>query len=802
MPGHERDTSNVFSLLAALVATAMVMGLLAAGILIPAVGAAGAAAKSGVDLFDSLPGEFQQSPLSQQSRIVDAKGGLITTPYDENRIIVQLDQISPWMRKAQIAIEDARFYEHGGVDPRSITRALISNFQGGEITQGASTLTQQFVKITLQENALRQGDREAAKAATAKSYTRKLQEMKYAVTLEQTLTKDQILAGYLNLVYYGDKAYGVEAAARHYFNVHASKLTLAQAATLAGVVRQPGNTDPRNNPSAAQARRDVVLNRMEQLGMITSKQKHDAMAVPVAKLLHITDDRANTCAVSKEPYFCEYILAYLKDMSNHSLDFLGKSLPERVNTINRGGLTIRTTLDPDLQRKARQEITQKVPIANKEHVGAAATVIEPGTGKVLAMAQASKYGLVKSLGQAARTGTTQVNWNVDTKFGGTTGFAFGSTAKMFALVTALKQGMPINSDIYAKFATTKKPAVYLPSEMHDSCRSGEPWEVRNDESIGGGTIPLKTAIAKSINTAFASLVVKLGGCSVLKNMGLLGLHQGSGAPIQPYPSAITLGSDSVTPLTMASSYATLAADGKYCQPNPLISITTSDKKDVALPKTPCKQVIDEQVARGVTLLLEGVIDHGTGTGAKLAGGRPAAGKTGTTDGHTESWFIGYTPQRAAAVWVGTPYSQTTMRNLHLGGSFYRNVFGGTIAAPLWGQIMDSAMKGLPFEDFTNPNDKTVNGDTITIPNVIGRSVSEAKSILKSAGFESVVAGYADSNVPRGQVAATNPSGRAPKGATIGLIVSSGFQGPTATGNQSTPSPFPFPFPFPTRTRRP
>ena len=798
MQRRDRDTTNVLSLLAALVGTAMVMGLLAAGIMIPAVGAAGAAAKQGVNLFDSLPGEFQQSPLSQQSRIVDAKGGLITTPYDENRIIVQLDQISPWMRKAQIAIEDARFYEHGGVDPRGITRAFISNFQGGEITQGASTLTQQFVKITLQENALRQGDREAAKAATAKNYTRKLQEMKYAVTLEQTLTKDQILAGYLNLVYYGDKAYGVEAAARHYFNVHASKLTLAQAATLAGVVQQPGSTDPRNNPQAAQTRRDIVLNRMEQLHVITSKQKHDAMAVPVVKMLHITDDRANTCAVSKEPYFCEYILAYLKDMSNHSLDFLGKSLPERVNTINRGGLTIRTTLDPDLQRKTRQEVTNRVPIANSEHIGAAATVIEPGTGKVLAMAQASKYGVVKSNAQAARKGTTQVNWNVDTKFGGTTGFAFGSTAKMFALVTALKQGMPLNSSIYAKFATTKKPAVYLPSEMHDSCKAGVPWEVRNDESIGGGKIPLATAIAKSINTAFASLVVKLGGCSVLKTMGQLGLHQGSGAAIQPYPSAITLGSDSVTPLTIASSYATLAADGKYCTPNPLLSITTSEKKEIKVPKTVCKQVIDQQIARGVTRLLEGVIDHGTGVGAKLAGGRPAAGKTGTTDGHTESWFIGYTPQRAAAVWIGTPYSQKTMKNLSLGGRHYGEIFGGTIAAPLWAEIMDSAMKGLPVKDFPGPNDKTLNGDLVDLPNVVGRTPDEAKSILKAAGFEASVVGQIASNVPQGLVAATDPSGKATKGSVIGLLTSSGGGSRSRYSFPTTLPPFPQPYPTPTK----
>ncbi len=218
MDGRVTNFGNVVSLLAAFVATAVVMGLLAAGLLIPAVGATGNVATSGVQAFDNLPGEFTSSPLSQQSKILDAKGNVIATPQEENRIIVSLSDIAPIMQKAQVAIEDSRFYEHGGVDPRGIARALVSNAQGGGV-QGASTLTQQYVKLTLQENALRANDEEAAKAAVARSYTRKLQELKYAVTLEKQMTKDQILQGYFNLAYYGDLAYGIEAAAEHYFSI-------------------------------------------------------------------------------------------------------------------------------------------------------------------------------------------------------------------------------------------------------------------------------------------------------------------------------------------------------------------------------------------------------------------------------------------------------------------------------------------------------------------------------------------------------------------------------------------------------
>jgi membrane peptidoglycan carboxypeptidase len=783
MSGRAANLGNVVSLLGAFVATALVMGLLAAGLLIPAVGATGSVATAGVKAFDDLPSEFTASPLSQQSRIVDARGRVLATPQEENRIIVRLDQVAPIMRKAQIAIEDSRFYEHGGVDPRGITRAAVSNFQGHDV-QGASTLTQQYVKLTLQENALKNNDKAAADAAVRVSAARKIQEIKYAVTLEKEMTKDQILEGYLNLAYYGDLAYGIEAAAQHYFSVPASKLNLPQAATLAGLVQNPSRTDPFNNPpERAQARRNVVLDRMHELGIITDKDWKAAKAIPLVKMLKKKDPLSN-CAASSEPYFCNYVMAYLKDTNNHNLDALGKTVPERVKNITQGGLTIQTTLDPVVQRVARRALTSRVPIGNtamprdrqndktkagiSRMVGAASTVIEPSTGRVIAMVQNSSYPTTQK--QQTAYGYTQVNWNVDTRYGGTTGFQFGSTAKMYAIVRALETGISVNGKIPSKYATPHRAASYSPKEQ-GVCGSQVDWNVRNDYAVGGKPIPFRKATADSINTAFASLMLKLGTPKVRDTMTAMHLLQGDGSKIGCNPSSV-LGTGDVTPMTLASSYAILANNGKYCPPNPILAITTPDRKAVKLGRTTCSQVIDPDIAKGATELLKGVIKDGTGTRASL-GSRPAAGKTGTTDNHVESWFVGYTAQRAAAVWVGTPWSQMGMNGITLAGESYRGVFGGDIAAPIWKAVVAAASVGLPERDFGEASSKVLDGDKVAIPYVSGLSVSDAIAKLQDAGFSAQVAGSTSSGIPRGFVVYTNPSGTAPKGTTIGLYTSSG-----------------------------
>jgi membrane peptidoglycan carboxypeptidase len=779
MQARRTKFTNVLSLLTALVATSVVLGLLGAGLMMPTVAATGAAAREGVSVFDALPGDFTQNPLSQQSRILASDGSLIATPYDENRIIVPLAQIAPIMRQAQIAIEDSRFYEHGGVDPQGVGRALLSNLRGGS-TQGASTLTQQYVKITLQENALRNQDTKAAQAATARSYTRKLQELKYAVTLEKTETKDQILQGYLNLVYYGGQAYGVEAAARHFFGVKASQLNLPQAATLAGLVQAPSATDPIRNPAKALTRRNVVLDRMHTLKLITDAAWHSARN---SKMVIHTLPAQNSCALSPYPYFCNYIKEWLLQ-----LPALGATRTERSRRINQGGLTIQTTLNPKIQAIAQQRINAQVPPGsqmNGTDIGAAAAVIEPGTGSVLAIAQNTTYALKTSPGK------TSVDYAVDARYGGSGGFAFGSTAKMFAVATALTSGMPIDSTIIARPADATNAAIFTRSDYPpgDRCAvpPGQVWGVRNDEGSRVGPISLTDATAFSVNTAFAGLVATLGACNVRDMMTNLGLHQGgNGRPISMRsngkssgPSAITLGSDSVAPLTMASAYATVASGGIYCQPSPVLTITTNDKKLLPMPKGQCRRALSPGVASGVTQILQAVIAKGTGAGNELAGGRPAAGKTGTTDSSRQSWFVGFTPQLTTAVWVGTPYSPQSMSNLQLGNTFYGGpIFGATVAAPTWKLIMDQASAGLPSLNFASPSAQVQSGDVVQIPNVAGMTVADATAALTTAQFKAVVGSAVTSSQPVGQVAGTQPASQALRGTTVVILTSAGNPSPT------------------------
>lgn len=708
MDHRAHNVSAVLRLLLGFVVLSTIGGLLMAGLAIPAVGATGQAAKGGVDFFNELPSDFTISPLAQQSRILDADGGLIANPYDENRIIVGLNKISKTMQQAQIAIEDARFYEHGGLDPRGFTRAMVSNLKGGDV-QGASTLTQQFVKITLQENALRKGDKEGQQAATAKTYARKLQELKYAINVEENYTKDQILAGYLNLVYYGDQAYGVEAAALNYFGVHASQLTLAQSALLAGIVQQPTAYNPVLNPKNAQARRNIVLDRMQALGVASAKDVAAAKKLDVKKMIKKKPIKG-VCHRSPQPYFCAYVMEWLQ--KSPQMAALGKTPEARLKAINQGGYTIRTTLKPQMQADAQRELTKAVAINNKSNLGGAASVVEPGTGKVLVMAQASDFE------------KTQTNLNVDQKYGGGPyGYQFGSTAKMYILVTALEKGMPLEGRIKVPFASVKQAHVFSgPKIVNAPCGANKPWSVNNDYPSGGGTMTLGEGISKSINTWAGQLAINVGPCNVAQTMTKMGLHQANGTPNTATISNVTLGSGTTTPLTLASSYATLAASGKYCEPYPVTSITTADRKTVKVPGPQCKQVISADVADGASYLLKGTLRGGTAKGLWNVSDRPAAGKTGTTEKHNQGWFVGYTKQLSTAVWIGNVKVADKSGNLltlngKCFGSYgcFSEVFGSTVAAPVWAKIMKEISAGMPVVDFPSPSAAIREGDRNAFP---------------------------------------------------------------------------------------
>jgi membrane peptidoglycan carboxypeptidase len=766
MSSRTTSIGGVISLLGAFLASALVLGLLAAGLVMPAVGATGALARSGVDVFNELPSEFRTDPLAQTSRILAADGSVIATPQEQNRTIVPLAKIAPIMREAQVAIEDHRFYEHGGIDLQGTIRAVVSNLRNGS-SVGASSLTQQYVKISLQYSALSAGNEQAAADAVKKDYMRKLKELKYAITLEKKLTKDQILEGYLNLVYYGDRAYGVEAASQHYFSVHASQLSLSQAALLAGLTQNPGTTDPVNFPERAIARRNVVLDRMHELGRITDKQWTDARKRTLKQDMKVTNPKS-TCLASPYPYWCEFVINYAMTMPE-----LGKTVEERKRTLYRGGITIKTTLDPRIQRIAQAAINKRVPIGNDARIGAASYTADPNTGRVLAFAQNTNFTV-----DTESRGKTGIGWALDKKYGGSGGFQFGSTAKAFALVTAMESGMNVNSTINAKGAGGNQQATYTPKEWPGgiaNCGPGGEWKVFNDSPFAGGQISLKEATAKSTNTAFIALAEQLGGCKVRDTMLRLGLHQSDGQPVGRYAPQYILGASDVSPQGVAHAYGVLAADGKKC---PMVVITqiTKDGKNVALPKSPCEQVVDPDVVRATDKFLEYNMTNGSGIRNQLSdGARESAGKTGTANNNNESWFVGYTPQLVTAVWVGTPYDPISrvMKNVRVGGKFYPVMHGAAIAAPIWKQIMNGALQDAPMVKFKEPSDKYLKGSGTDIPGVVGMSVSDAIATLAAAGYPSTVGGTMSSGVPRGLVAGTSPYGQAPQGTQITIYTSRG-----------------------------
>jgi membrane peptidoglycan carboxypeptidase len=473
---------------------------------------------------------------------------------------------------------------------------------------------------------------------------------------------------------------------------------------IAGLAQSPGTTDPANYPDRALARRDVVLDRMHELGLVTDKELADAKAVKLADMLHITP-QASSCSTAGNiagadyTYFCDYVLKWLElDPSLNAA--LGKTVDERKAKIFGGGITVQTTIDPGMTKAAREEILARVDPVNQWRIGSAAVSIDPGNGTVKGMAQSSTYAL-----KQVDATQTQVNWAVDTKYGGSLGFGFGSTEKAFALVTALERGMPINATVDAKAASSKQAATYTRSDFPDACGLGRgQWDVRNDETAGGGPMSLAQATSRSINTAFVALVSQLGACNVRETETRLGLHQTNGQPVKPFPAAIILGADSVSPMTVASAYGSLGHDGIHCTPVPVSAITGPDGKPLPVPApgtTNCTHVVDPAVTHGVTALLQTVLQPGgTGAASALAGGRPAAGKTGTTNGNNETWFVGYTPQLTTAVWTGTPLDNSqVLDNVTLRGHFYPVVFGASVSAPIWKAIMDRDLSGQPNADF-------------------------------------------------------------------------------------------------------
>ncbi len=718
----ERDGGFVSRLILFLLVSVL-CGLLVAGVTLPVVGGLGLAARDSAKGFESLPDELEIPPLPERSRILAADGSLIATFYDEDRVSVPLTDVAQVMRRAVVAIEDSRFYDHGGIDLRGTMRALVNNSSGRDV-QGGSTLTQQYVKQVLLESAREISDPKkraaAEKAAIEQSYTRKLRELRYAVALEDKYTKEQILERYLNIAYFGNGAYGVEAAARRYYSSHARDLTLPQAALLAGIVQQPTAYDPTRNPDRALARRNVVLARMAQVGLASRADVETAKTTPL-DLKPSKKSLRNGCTDSNVPFFCDFVL---KTIQNDKA--FGATRQERTALLLRGGLTITTTLDKAAQKNAQDALASYVNPTDK--VASALVSVQPGTGQIRAMAVSREYGDRKKKGEI------QFNPATDRAYGGSSGFQAGSTFKPFVAAAALEEGYPFSYSIYA------------PYQAHigdvQGCQGAvltDKWDPFNETASENGTYTLETGIEGSINTYFAQLEERIGVCRPWQIATDLGMNRADGEPLVGPYKTFTLGVDEVSPLSMAEAYATFAARGMHCGSIAILEVTDPSGHRLPVPKADCSQVLDQKIADGVNELLQGVITNGTGRRAAI--GRPAAGKTGTTNSRISVWFVGYTPDLATAVWAGNPSPPPggySLSNVVIGGTYYGDVCGGCLPGPIWQQMMSKTLANTPVSSFTTAAEDVRAGSAIVVPTVTGKSVEAAKAALRKAKLDPVV----------------------------------------------------------------
>ncbi|WP_088290674.1 transglycosylase domain-containing protein [Kineosporia sp. A_224] len=794
MRSTSATAARALALLGSFVVVSVLVGALGAGLFLPAVGASAMATRSGVDYFNNLPTDFESPPLSQASKMYASDGKtIIATFFDENRVLTPLKSISPTMQTAIIAIEDSRFYEHGGIDPKGVVRAAVNN-QFGSGTQGASTLTQQYIKNVNVERAVIANDDAAYKAAIERSSARKITEMRQAIALEKKISKNQVLENYLNIAFFGNNTYGVEAAARYYFRTSASKLNVEQSALLAGLVQSPTRYNPFRDAKLAQARRDTVLLRMLQLGKIDQAKYDKAKAIPLTKMLKRTPVRSGCVNASKQThYFCAYVEKLIQ--IDPAFKALGKTEADRLNTLKRGGLKIYTTVDVKTQLAAWKAVNKYIPYNDKSRVATAAVTVEPGTGKVIAMTQNRIYSPDR------KPSSTVLNYSVDKELGGSNGFQNGSTNKAFTLATWLKAG----KSLYAYVDASQDVRPFSDFESCGSPLGGrEPYSFGNaGDGVGSGSMSVVDATRNSVNTAYVDIESQLDLCDIAQTQMSLGMHLAfpqnvcgaKGAAVtSKIPACIpslTLGPKEIAPLTLAAAYAGFAADGKYCAPRAITKITKrSNNKDVsvAVPGLACKQAFSEDVAHGVTFTLKrAFID---GTAARL--GRqpfPAAGKTGTTNRSLDTWFAGYSKQRATAVWVGNPtiYESGRRKNLQgvtINGQGYRAVYGATLAGPIWAQIMRTAQAGLPDKDWPRPPSKMLRGESVGVPDVKGRSIGAARAILEGAGFKVSIGSPRDSKVPAGYVAETSPGAgsRSARGARVTIYPSTGRGGNDGGGN--------------------
>jgi membrane peptidoglycan carboxypeptidase len=660
-----------FGALVGFVIAAAVAGVLAAASLAPfaVIGADGVHGTLGT--YFSMP-DYLKIETPQQISTLYAQDGSghevpIATFYSQDRVNVRPDQIAQTVKDAAIDTEDPRFYSEGGVDVIGTIRATLATALGhGDNIQGGSTITQQYVKNVL----VQQCEQLSSKAAVNRCYDkatevspeRKLQEMRYASAVDKQYSKAQVLTGYLNIVGLGGTVYGVQAGARYYFGTDAAHLTVAQAATLVAILNNPSNLriDQPKNPkngaknhyAATLDRRDYVLDKMLAHHSISRAQYDEAKKTPITPKI---TPQASGCAAATShdaAYYCEYVRDELLADPK-----LGKTAADRAAKLNTAGLKIHTPLRLDLQAAAQKALSDYVPqTAAGVSLGGTNVTIKPGTGEIITMVQNTAFG------NSDQPGTTSVNYNADQGYGGSSGFQTGSTFKAFTLAEWLQEGHHLNDYV----STTGRQFPF--TEFHNSCENigNAVWPVQNnDNERVPASMSVLQATAQSINTAYAHMGMQLDLCGIANVAKSMGVHVADNSAFQEYPSEI-LGTNPISPLTMAEAYAGFSNGGTVCTPVAVTKITDSTGKSVPFTGSQCHGSIPGNVANTVQYALQSVLTgSGTAASANPNDGTPLFAKTGTTDGDEQNWLITSSTNYTTAIWVGNSLGHVGLEHFPL-----------------------------------------------------------------------------------------------------------------------------------------
>ncbi|MGH8973478.1 MAG: PBP1A family penicillin-binding protein [Acidimicrobiia bacterium] len=665
--------------------------------------------------------EVTAPPVGATStKVFAADGTLITTLHaEQDREEVALAEIAPSLRQAVVAIEDSRFFTHKGVDFRALARAVQRNAAAGRVTEGGSTITQQYVKNVLLD--------------PSQNLDRKLKEAVLAFQLERKYTKETILERYLNRIYFGNGAYGVQAAARSYFAKSVADLALPESALLAGLIAAPERYDPFDHPEAAQARRDVVLERMRELKVVPEADVTAARAAPMGVVERPAAERYPA------GHFVERVKRFVLDDPR-----FGTTPPERRRTLFEGGLRVHTTLNLDIQAKAEEAVAAVLAAGGADGPAGAMVILDPANGYVRALVG----------GRDFFGGTPEAKFDLATQGMRQSGSSF----KPFVLAAALDKGVPLEKVLDA------------PGSLSVPMPDGQPaWVVENYEGSGGPPTNLTEATVASVNTVYAQLITEIGPQAAVDMARTLGVR----TDLKPYPSAV-LGTNEVTVLDMASAYGTFAADGVHADPVLVTEITRADGSVLYRRPSTRTRVLSPEVARKVTAVLGEVVNRGTGVRAQI--GRAVAGKTGTAQQWRDAWFVGYTPDLVGAVWIGFPDAQRSMTP----PATPMNVTGGSWPAEIWNRAMSAALAEVLPNAFPSPEPAAAPAEpappsSVAVPEVAGLPEAEAKARLEAAGLVMAAQPRASHDQPAGAVVDQTPAAGAlaAPGSTVTVTVSTG-----------------------------